>query len=87
MALCEFFKRGESHASAFIQDTVHTEARERLDVPEDIATLTDLKGCGEVHGLHRARATYRATELPEGDSPAWRWQASGGARAPARLAC
>ncbi|PYG03309.1 hypothetical protein D893_01174 [Thioalkalivibrio sp. ALE21] len=48
-------REGEATDVWFIQDTAQTEARERLDVPEDIAVLPDLMGYGEVHDLHRAR--------------------------------
>ncbi len=47
-------REGEATDVWFIQDTAITEARERLDVPEDIATLPDLMGYGEVHDLHQA---------------------------------
>ncbi len=58
-------REGEATDVWFIQDTAHTEARERLDVPEDIAVLPDLMGYGEVHDLHQALVRDDSGQLRE----------------------
>ncbi len=58
-------REGEATDVWFIQDTAQTEARERLDVPEDIATLPDLMGYGEVHDLHQALVRDDSGQLRE----------------------
>ncbi len=56
-------REGEATDVWFIQDTAITEARERLDVPEEIATLPDLMGYGEVHDLHQALVRDESGQL------------------------